>query len=108
MSRTDDILDKTKRKEPEAKKWKVIAGIVIGLVLVLVGWSFFISPIIEEYTSETKQIVAAYDVFESNEGNMETTVYFVGSSIIMYGIYAEEINRLLIFPNLIIVESTVF
>lgn len=95
MSRTDDILDKTKRKEPEAKKWKVIAGIVIGLVLVLVGWSFFISPIIEEYTSETKQIVAAYDVFESNEGNMETTVYFVGSSIIMYGIYAEEINRIL-------------
>ena len=33
MSRTDDILDKTKRKEPEAKKWKVVVGIVVGLVL---------------------------------------------------------------------------
>lgn len=36
MSRTDDIIDKTKRKEPEAKKWKVVVGIVVGLVLVFI------------------------------------------------------------------------
>ena len=33
MSKAEDILDKTKRGEPEAKKWKVVVGIVVGLVL---------------------------------------------------------------------------
>ena len=41
MSRTDDILDKTKRKEPEAKKWKVVVGIVVGLVFVFTVFSPF-------------------------------------------------------------------
>ena len=37
MSKAEDILDKTKRGEPEAKKWKVVVGIVVGLVLVVGG-----------------------------------------------------------------------
>ena len=99
MSRTDDIIDKTKRKEPEAKKWKVVVGIVVGLVLAvsmfMCVWGFVLTPIIDDYVSNSKQIVAVYDFYDLKVGEERTAVYFVGSSIIGCGIDSDEINRIL-------------
>ena len=100
MSRTDDIIDKTKRKEPEAKKWKVVVGIVVGLVLAvslfMSVWSFVLTPIIDDYVSNTKQVVAVYDFYDLKVGEERTAIYFIGSSIIGCGIDSDEINHILI------------
>ena len=99
MSRTDDILDKTKRKEPEAKKWKVVVGIVVGLVLAvsmfMCVWGFVLTPIIDDYVSNTKQVVAVYDFYDLKVGEEVTAVYFIGSSIIGCGIDSDAINHIL-------------
>ena len=99
MSRTNDILEKTKRKEPEAKKWKVVVGIVVGLFvgcLLFCGiWGYVVDPFIDEYLQNKKDVVAIYDFLELNVGEEETAVYFIGSSLIGHAIDSEEINRLL-------------
>ena len=84
MSRTDDIIDKTKRKEPEAKKWKVVVGIVVGLFvgcLLFCGiWGYVVDPFIDEYLQNKKDVVAIYDFLELNVGEEETAVYNVMES----------------------------
>ena len=42
MSRTDDILDKTKRKEPEAKKLVVVVGIIVSVFVAYFGFGFYL------------------------------------------------------------------
>ena len=82
MSRTDDILDKTKRKEPEAKKWKVVVGIVIGLVLVFsVYFGIYCFADVDTYL-ETKEIVRLYDFYDLKVGENETAVYILGDSFV--------------------------
>ena len=96
MSRTDDIIDKTKRKEPEAKKWKVVVGIVVGLVLAggMFGLLFWFADV-DEYLSDTKQIYRLYDFYDLNIGKDETAVYFIGSSIIGDAVHCEYIDSIL-------------
>ena len=99
MSRTDDIIDKTKRKDSEAKKWKVVVGIVMGLVfggfLFLGFWTLVMTPIVDDYVTNTKQTVAVYDFYDLKVGENETAVYFIGSSLIGCGIDSDGINRIL-------------
>ena len=95
MSRTDDIIDKTKRKEPEAKKWKVVAGIVMGLIVggALFGLVFCFADV-DEYLISSKDILSLYHFYDTHQPN-GTEVYFVGSSIIGSGIYPPKINEYL-------------
>ena len=94
MSRTNDILDKTKRKEPEAKKWKVVVGIVVGLLLVILLFSstYTISePIVDEWLS-THPINSLFDFYEYHKDIDEMSVYFVGSSLVATEVYAPAIS----------------
>ena len=101
MSRTEDILDKTKRKEPEAKKWKVVVGIVVGLVLaggLFVGGMTLLDPIVSAYLETNDRavsIVSLYDFYDKKVGENEMAVYFIGSSLIQDSIAPAEINSLL-------------
>ena len=98
MSRTDDIIDKTKRKEPEAKKWKVVAGIVVGLVFggaLFVGSIICLNPVLDEYFDDNKEIENLYDFYDLNVGYNTTSVYFVGASHVAESVYPAEINRIL-------------
>ena len=99
MSKTDDILEKTKRKEPEAKKWKVIVGIVvglgIGLLIFCILWGVVINPIVDEYLQNKKDTVAVYDFLDLKVGSNQNVVYFIGSSIVGFAIDSDEINCIL-------------
>ncbi|MBQ4598152.1 MAG: hypothetical protein IJB12_07125 [Methanocorpusculum sp.] len=96
MSRTDDIIDKTKRKDSEAKKWKVIVGIVVGLVF---GGALFACGLmicdVDNYLSK-KDIVMLYDFYDWHESVNETAVYFIGNSVIGSAIYPPDINNILL------------
>ena len=111
MSRTNDILEKTKRKEPEAKKWKVVVGIVVGLgigfLIFCAVWGIFINPMVDEYLQNKKDIVAVYDFLDLKVGSDNTVVYFIGSSIVGCGIDPYEINRILNEKGLDIVTYNV-
>jgi len=95
LSRTDDILEKTKRKEPEAKKWKVIVGIVVGLVLAggMFGVLFWFADV-DEYLVSSKDILSLYHFYDTHQPEGDE-VYFVGSSIVGCGMYTPLINTLL-------------
>lgn len=98
MSRTDDILDKTKRKEPEAKKWKVVVGIVLGLVLacgLFYGCYYVIlAPIVDSYIAD-KPISHLYDFYDLNIGKNETVIYFLGNSQIGSDVYTPLVQKYL-------------
>ena len=66
MSRTDDIIDKTKRKEPETKKWKVVVGIVVGLIIgcVLFYGLFVSTESIVKNHYNTLDIAILYDFYD--------------------------------------------
>ena len=96
MSRTDDILDKTKRKEPEAKKWKVVVGIILGLVLslsILYGLYAVTEPIVKSGDTSLSTIDNLYAFYDLNIGNEETAVYFLGSSLTSFEIYSPLIDE---------------
>ena len=97
MSRTDDIIDKTKRKEPDAKKWKVVVGIVMGLVLacgLLLG--FYCLSDVDTYIYAEKEILHLYEFYDEFDGENSTSVFFIGSSSIGEAVYPPEINRILL------------
>jgi len=96
LSRTEDILDKTKRKEPEAKKWKVIVGIVVGLVLacgLFYGCYYVVlAPIVDSYIAD-KPISHLYDFYDLNVGENETAIYFLGNSQIGADVYIPLVQK---------------
>lgn len=96
MSRTDDILEKTKREEPDAKKWKVIVGIVVGLVLacgLFCGCYYIIlAPIVDSYIAD-KPISHLYDFYDLNVGENETAIYFLGNSQIGADVYIPLVQK---------------
>ena len=95
----DRLIEETTEKDG-VKKWKVVAGIVIGLVLALflfvVSWNIYILPLVDTYISETNQISALHNFYSTDTAdNQNVSVYFVGSSIVMCGVHPGEINRIL-------------
>ena len=97
MSRTKDILDKTKRKEPEAKKWKVIVGIVVGLVFggaLFVGGYVVTEPVSDSYF-KSKSIVQHSEFYKSQTDSDNISVYFIGSSVIGTAVYCPLIDSIL-------------
>ena len=98
MSRTDDILDKTKRKEPEAKKWKVVVGIVVGLVLggILFGSCYVMTePVADSYLQQSKPLLKHSAFYNNQIGKDEQSVYFIGSSVIGTAVYCPLIDSIL-------------
>ena len=98
MSRTDDILDKTKRGEPEAKKWKVVVGIVVGLIVgcVLFYGLFITTESIVKNHYNTLDIAILYDFYDEKVGLDETSVYVIGNSIIGTATYAPLIDEIMV------------
>lgn len=99
MSRTDDILDKTKRKEPEAKKWKVIVGITLSLILctsIYFGILYFSEPIIDDYLENSggypSLIYRAYNVYENESADYSNSIFLFGSSLVNAGIRPDKIS----------------
>ena len=97
MSRTDDILDKTKRKEPGAKKWKVVAGIVLGLGIVMVTFLGILWIVDVDGYLESKSIIKIYNAYEMKADDDSNFAYYLGDSTASYSIYPplirEELNE---------------
>ena len=97
MSRTDDIIDKTKRKEPEAKKWKVVVGIVVGLIvgcILFYGLFVVTEPFVDDMLSG-EEINLLFDFYDEKVGYNETAVYFVGNSIMGTAVYTPLVDDIL-------------
>ena len=99
MSRTDNILDKTKRKEPEAKKWKVVVGIVISLVIcatIYFGILYISEPIIDDYLENSggypSLIYRAYNVYEDESVDYSKSIFLFGSSLVNAGIRPDKVS----------------
>lgn len=87
MSRTDDIIDKTKRTEPEAKKWKVVVGIVVGLGIVMAIFLGLLWVIDVDRYLESKSIVKMYDAYGKKAEDDNNFAYYLGDSTASYSIY---------------------
>ena len=98
MGRTDDIIDKTKRKDSEAKKWKVVVGIVVGLIIgcVLFYGLFVSTESIVKNHYNTLDIAILYDFYDKKVGLEETSVYVIGNSIIGTATYAPLIDEIML------------
>lgn len=94
MSRTDDILDKTKRKEPEAKKWAVVVGVIVSVLVAYFGFGFYLYSCGVWDVVDSKAIVHRFDFYdEMKMGNHDgRIVYFVGDSTVGHAMYPREIN----------------
>ena len=97
MSKAEKLQNHLKSAD-EPKKWKayvvVAVGVLVGVGLMF-GGLFLLSPIVDTYLHDTKQIVVNYDFLDLKKGDDATVVYFVGSSIVGCGIDSDEINRIL-------------
>ena len=103
MSRTDDILDKTKRKEPEVKKWKVVVGITLSLILctsIYFGLLYFSEPIIDDYLENSggypSLIYRAYNVYENESADYSNSIFLFGSSLVNAGIRPDKVSSELV------------
>lgn len=91
----DRLIEKTTEKDG-VKKWKVVVGIVVGLVLAIcIIFSIWVICDVDAYIHDNNQIVALYDFYDSHDYTNETSVYFVGNSQLGYAVYTPEINRML-------------
>ena len=94
MSRTDDIQDKTKRKEPEAKKWVVVVGIIVSVFIAYFGFGFYLYSCGVWDVVDSKAIVHRFDFYDEMKGinHEDRIVYFVGDSTVGHAMYPREIN----------------
>ena len=94
MSRTDDIIDKTKRKEPEVKKWIVVIGIIVSVLIAYFGFGFYLYSCGVWDVVDSKAIVHRFDFYDEmkNTEHDGKTVYFIGDSTVGHAMYPREIN----------------
>lgn len=92
----DKLIEKTIEKDG-VKKWKVVAGIVVGLVLacsVLFGLILLVD--VDGYLYHEKEVLHLYEFYDDKVGENECAVFFLGSSMIGDSIYTKGINENLI------------
>lgn len=91
----DRLIEKTTEKD-EAKKWKVVVGIVVGLVLAggMFGLLFWFADV-DEYLQQNKEIINLYDFYDEKYGDGTTAVYVIGSSVVAESIYPPSISDIL-------------
>ena len=93
----DRLIEKTTEKDG-AKKWKVVVGIVVGLVLacgMFVGGYVATESVIDKGLS-TYPINEIFDFYGEKRGLDETAVYFVGSSLVATEVYTPYITSKLL------------
>lgn len=97
MSRTDDILDKTKRKEPEAKKLVVVVGIIVSVFVAYFGFGFYLYGCGVWDVVDSKPTVHRFDFYDEmkNMNHEGKVVYFIGDSTVGHAMYPREINLIL-------------
>lgn len=103
MSKIEDLLNRTVRENATIKRWVVVVGIVVGLCITVVSFSYiWYFADVDGYLHDNKQIINLYDFYDQKVGENETAVFFIGSSIVGRFIYPPEINRLVKknYPNI--------
>ena len=93
----DKLIEKTTEKEG-AKKWKVVVGIVVGVVLAcgfFVGGYVVTEPIIDEYLLGYSESFILFNFYESVVDSDESRVYFIGNSNMATQIYVPEIDDIM-------------
>lgn len=92
----DRLIEKTTEKDG-VKKWKVVVGIVVGLVLacgLFVGGYIITDPISDSYL-KSKSIVQHSEFYKSQTSSDHSSVYFIGSSVIGTAVYSPLIDSML-------------
>ncbi len=102
MSRIDELLDKTVRKDGEAKKWIVVVGISLGLAIALTGYLgifVFSEPVLDNYltnvSSHPKATLYAYGIYDDSSTDYSDSIFFMGSSLVRAGIKTDKIAQYL-------------
>jgi hypothetical protein len=72
----------------------IILGIAIAAGIFYAGM-WLAEPGIDRYTAASQNIVPLYDFYEGNPCQNTTSVYFIGSSIIGYAVYAPDVQAYL-------------
>ena len=91
----DELIEKTTGNDVIIK-WKVVVGIILGLLLAIcIVFSIWVICDVDTYIHDNNQIVALYDFYDTHDYTNETSVYFVGNSQLGYAIYTPEINKIL-------------
>lgn len=88
----DRLIEKTTEKDG-VKKWKVVVGIVVGILLIssmVMGINSYAD--VDGYL-HTKDIVRLYDFYDMKIGEDETAVYILGDSFVAYSIYSPLLNQ---------------
>lgn len=91
----DRLIEKT-TESGESKKWKVIVGIVVGLVFggaLFVGVCVVTESVIDRYLYSEKEVLHLYEFYDEKIGLEKSVVYFLGSSMIGDSIYTGGINE---------------
>lgn len=91
----DRLIENTTEKDG-VKKWKVVVGIVVGLVLslsILYGLYAVTEPIVKSGDTSLSTIDNLYAFYDLNIGEEETAVYFLGSSLTSFEIYSPFIDE---------------
>lgn len=97
----DRLIEKTTEKD-EAKKWKVVVGIVVGIsicFLMYFGLLLISEPIIDDYLSNVsphpKATLYAYSIYDNTSANYSNSVFFMGSSIVGNAFKTDKISSVL-------------
>ena len=89
----DKLIEKTTEKDG-VKKWKVVVGIIVGLVLscsVLFG--LILLADVDGYLYHEKEVLHLYEFYDDKVGKDDCAVFFLGSSMIGDSIYTKGINE---------------
>ena len=89
----DRLIEKTTEKDG-VKKWKVIVGIVVGLVLACsVLFGLILLADVDGYLYHEKEVLHLYEFYDDKVGKDDCAVFFLGSSMIGDSIYTKGINE---------------
>ena len=94
----DKIVEETKSKEGSAKKWTVVVGIIVGVLIgcvVFLGLFYVTEPLVDNMLS-SEEIMLLFDFYDKMAESNETTVYFIGNSIVGTAVYAPLIDEKLL------------
>ena len=103
MSKIEDLLNRTVRKETEITRSIVVTVITIVLSITIGSLlGIFYLADVDKYLQDNKETINLYDFYDRKFVSNETAVFFIGSSIVGHSIYPLEINRIVKkdYPNI--------
>ena len=104
MSKIGDLLNRTVRDETKSGLSLSVYIVIICSVIISFGCflGFYCVVDVDEYLQDNKQIINLYDFYDQKVGKNETSIFFIGSSILGRAIYPPKINQLIKmnYPNI--------